>query len=237
MSQDPFVLAIDAAGAACSAAVAAGERLLAAERVESAHGQAEQLMPLIERTMRRAGLAAADLDLIAATVGPGSFTGLRAGLAAARGIALASGRPLFGVTGFAAVAAGPAVAAADRTADTDYALLVALESRREDLYAQLFDRLRQPCGAPFAVMPAGLAEAVEDAIGAMPLRIAGDAAGRAAAALTCRPSVSLVADSAPDATGVWRAALARWRQGVRADGARPLYLRPPGVTLPKDAGP
>src|SRR5487761_719063 len=101
MSQDPFVLAIDAAGAACSAAVAAGERLLAAERVESAHGQAEQLMPLIDRTMRRAGLAVAALDLIAATVGPGSFTGLRAGLAAARGIALASGRPLFGVTGFA----------------------------------------------------------------------------------------------------------------------------------------
>lgn len=237
MSQGPFVLAIDAAGAACSAAVAAGERLLATERVETAQGQAEQLMPLIDRTMRRAGLAVATLDLIAATVGPGSFTGLRAGLAAARGIALARGLPLFGITGFAAVASGPAVAAAEMAADTDYALLVALESRREDLYAQLSDRLRRPCGAPLAVMPAGLADMVDAAIGAMPLLVAGDAAGRAAAALARRPAVWRVADSAPDATGVWRAALARWRQGVRAEGARPLYLRPPGVTLPKSAGP
>jgi tRNA threonylcarbamoyladenosine biosynthesis protein TsaB len=237
MDRGPRVLAIDAAGAACSAAVAAGEVLLAAERVETAHGQAERLMPLVDRAMRRAGLAVAALDLIAATVGPGSFTGLRAGLAAARGIALASGKPLLGVTGFAAVAAGAAVAAADAAAECDHALLVALESRRADLYAQLFDRLRRPCGAPFAVMPADLAEAVAAAVGAMPLRIAGDAAGRAAAVLASRPAVSQIADSAPDATGVWRAALARWRQGARADGACPLYLRPPGVTPPRPVGP
>lgn len=219
------MLALDAAGLASSVAVAAGERLLAAGLVESAHGQAEHLMPLVDRVMGEAGLAAADLDLIAATVGPGSFTGLRAGLAAARGIALASGRPLIGVTSFAAVAAGLAVA------DCACALLVALESRREDLYVQFFDRQRRPCGEPCAVMPAGLAQVVDVAVGAMPLRVAGDAAARAAAALAARPLVTLVADSAPEARGAWRAALARWRQGARGDEARPLYLHPPGVTL------
>lgn len=232
MSDDPVVLALDAAGAAVSVALAAGDALRAAERIEGLHGQAERLMPLVERTVRRAGLAPAALDLIAATVGPGSFTGLRAGLAAARGIALALRKPLFGVTGFAAVAAGPALAARGAAAGC---LLVALDSRREDLYVQFFDGRGRPCGAPCAMMPERLAAAVAAAIGAAPLFVAGDAAGRAAAALTGRPAVSLVADSAPEAQGVWRAALERWRQGVRADEARPLYLRPPGVTLPRRA--
>ncbi|MGH7040024.1 MAG: tRNA (adenosine(37)-N6)-threonylcarbamoyltransferase complex dimerization subunit type 1 TsaB, partial [Stellaceae bacterium] len=166
MSEAPVVLALDAAGLASSVVVATGETLLAAERIDSAHGQAEHLMPLIEQAMRRAGLAAADLDLIAATIGPGSFTGLRAGLAAARGIALALDLPLFGITGFAAVAADLAVTGGGA------ALLVALESRRADLYVQVFDARRRPCGAPLAVMPEQLAEAVAAAVGAAPLRVA-----------------------------------------------------------------
>ncbi|MGH7110274.1 MAG: hypothetical protein ACREFK_07580, partial [Stellaceae bacterium] len=59
----------------------------------------------------------------------------------------------------------------------------------------------------------------------------------AAAALAIRPSVLPVADSAPDARGVWRVALARWRAGERAAEARPLYLHPPGITLSGRAGP
>jgi tRNA threonylcarbamoyladenosine biosynthesis protein TsaB len=232
MTANPFLLAIDAAGAACSVAVATGDTLLAAVRVETVHGQAEYLMPLVERTMRAAGRAVAALDAIAATIGPGSFTGLRAGLAAARGIALARSLPLFGVTGFAAVAAGPAL----ETAAAEGVLLVAIESRRADLYVQLFDERRRPCGEPVAVMPAQLAGMVGAIAGARPLLIAGDAAERAGAALSCRSDVVILAGSAPDARGVWRAALARWRQGARADDARPLYLRPPGVTLPGRAG-
>jgi tRNA threonylcarbamoyladenosine biosynthesis protein TsaB len=231
MTESPLVLALDAAGAACSVAVAAGDVLLAAARVETMYGQAERLMPLVDRTMRAAGRAAAALDLIAATVGPGSFTGIRAGLAAARGIALAVGKPLFGVTGFAAVVAGPALRA---IAGGD-AVLVALESRREDLYVQLFDRRRRPRSEPVAIMPVDLASLVGAAIGEAPLLVAGDAAGRAAAALAHRPRVSPAAGSAPDAQGVWRAALCRWRHGARAGEARPLYLRPPGVTVPNRA--
>ena len=57
-------------------------------------GHAEALMPLIARVMERAGIGFADLDRIAVTTGPGSFTGLRVGIAAARGIALAAGKPV-----------------------------------------------------------------------------------------------------------------------------------------------
>jgi tRNA threonylcarbamoyladenosine biosynthesis protein TsaB len=236
MSGGPVLLALDAAGSACSVVAAAGDALLASVRCATTHGQAERLMPLVERAMRQAGLAAAALDLVAVTVGPGSFTGIRVGLAAARGIALATGKPLFGVTGFAAVAAGPALSAAA----ADGALLVALESRREDLYVQLFerptlDRSYRPCSAPAAVMPARLADLVGAVADAAPLLIAGDAAARAAAALAGRPEVTILAASAPDARGVWQVALARWRHGARADAARPLYLRPPGVTFPDRA--
>src|SRR6266851_9911888 len=93
----PVILALDSAGLACSVAVALGDRVLGAERIEGMHGQAEALLPMVDRAMRKAGLPPAALDLVAATVGPGSFTGIRVGLAAARAIALATGARLIGV--------------------------------------------------------------------------------------------------------------------------------------------
>ena len=75
-------------------------------------GHAEALMPLMARVMSQSRLEFAELDRIAVTVGPGSFTGLRVGVAAARGIALAAGKPAVGLTTLAAFAA-PHVAADD----------------------------------------------------------------------------------------------------------------------------
>src|SRR5262249_43558166 len=155
----------------CSAAVAVGERLLAAETAALRHGHAEALLPMIDRVMARAGRRPAQLDAVAAAVGPGGFTGIRVGLAAASGIALATGVRLLGVTSFAAVAA--------HLAAWDGWTLVALDSRREDLYAQML----APDGgaaAPEALLPGALAARVA---GRAPLRIAGDAAAAAAAAL------------------------------------------------------
>ena len=103
----PVILAIDSAGLACSAVVAVGDTILSAERVETRHSQAEALMPMVDAAMRKAGLPPAALDLVAATVGPGSFTGIRVGLAAARGIALATDAQLVGVD------VGPQVAFVD----------------------------------------------------------------------------------------------------------------------------
>ncbi len=192
-----------------------------------AHGQAEALLPMVETAMRRAGLPAAVLDFAAATVGPGSFTGIRVGLAAAHGIALALDIPLFGVTAFEAVAASVPL---DRD-DGRRVLLAALESRRADLYVQLFDGARRQLGPPAAVMPAALAAWVNRGVGAAPLLIAGDAAERAAGALARRPRIEVATNPPPAVIGVLSAALGRWRQGGRGGAARPFYLRPPAVTL------
>ena len=89
------VLAIDTALAACSAAVldTVYGGVIASESLPMVRGQAEALIPLIARVMQRAELGFADIDRVAVTTGPGSFTGLRVGISAARGIALAADKP------------------------------------------------------------------------------------------------------------------------------------------------
>ena len=95
-----LILAIDTALDACAAAVldTSASDVIAQESQSMKRGHAEALMPLIARVMKASGVAFAELDRIAATAGPGSFTGLRVGLSAARGIALAAGKPVVGVT-------------------------------------------------------------------------------------------------------------------------------------------
>jgi tRNA threonylcarbamoyladenosine biosynthesis protein TsaB len=196
------------------------------------HGQAEALLPMVESAMGAARLAASALDLITVTTGPGSFTGIRVGLAAAKGIALGLGAPLFGVTSFEA---GAAACEADPVGRF---LLVALDSRRADLYIQLFDPARHALGPPAAVLPEALTEIVTAAAGSRPLAVTGDAAARAVAALDVRDCASLVTDGESPAVGAVRAALGLWRRGERGGPARPLYLRPPDVTLaPGQAAP
>jgi len=226
----PTLLAIDTAGSACSAAVGCGTHVLAAEREAMRYGHGEGLLPMIDRVMGVAALPRAPLDGIAVTVGPGGFTGIRVGLGAAHGIALALGIRLIGVTSFAAVAASlPA---------SPGITLVALDSRRDDLYVQLFDRnTAEPLADPAAVLPAALAEYVAGLAGAGRLMVAGDAAESAAAALSGQLpgqlNLEIAAGSAPDAPGVLAAALCQIERDRFARPVHPLYLRPPDVTVPK----
>ena len=226
------VLAIDTAGSACSVAVGLGESILAHQRIETLYGQAEALLPLVDRVMRDAGQEPLGLVFVTVTVGPGSFTGIRVGLATARGIALATGARLIGVTSFSAAAAS----AAHSNCSNPRLLLVSVESRREDLYIQFFDPAGDPLGRPAVVMPFALGDATSAAIGTRPLLIAGDAAHRAAAALRQHRQVSLLEDPAPGAVGTLQAGLRLLRLGKADDAPRPLYLRPPDVTLPGRLG-
>jgi len=230
---DLILLAIDTAGSACSAALTRGGSVVAAESRQMRHGHGEALLPMIDRVTAAAGVPPARLDAVAAATGPGGFTGIRVGLAAAHGIALATGARLIGIASFVAVASLMGEAGGG-------ACLVALDSRREDLYVQLFARSDgRPLAEPAAVLPAGLADYLLAAKlpPDTPLLIAGDAAAAAAAALEGWNGVTMAPGSAPDALGVAVAALRILREGAVTAPARPLYLRPPDVTLPPPRAP
>lgn len=137
------VLAIDTALEACSAAVLDTEQtaVLVSHTQAMTREHAEALMPLIAAVMKEAALEFSSLDRIAVTTGPGSFTGLRVGIAAARGIGLAAGKPVVGLSTLAALAA-PYIAA-----DDGGAVAAAIDARHEHVYLQVFgpnDRVSVP---------------------------------------------------------------------------------------------
>ncbi|HEX3861456.1 MAG TPA: tRNA (adenosine(37)-N6)-threonylcarbamoyltransferase complex dimerization subunit type 1 TsaB [Stellaceae bacterium] len=225
------MLAIETAGSACSVAVARDRAVLAAERLPLRHGHGEILLPMVDRVMAGAGLRPTALDAVAVSTGPGGFTGIRVGLAAAQGIALALKIPLVGITSFAAVA----VLAVENRAGGG-ALLVALESRRAELYIQLFAAgAAVPITGPTAILPVDLDRHIAAMVGAGPLLIAGDA-GDAAAMVLPGIAARVIPGSVPDACGVAVAAPGVLRERPTSQ-ARPLYLRPPDVTLPNPVGP
>jgi tRNA threonylcarbamoyladenosine biosynthesis protein TsaB len=243
----PLLLAIETAGSGCSAAMLRGSETLASESRALRYGHAEALLPMIDRVARAACVEPGELEFVAAAIGPGGFTGIRAGLAAAQGIALAARARLVGVTSFAAVAAASRASGPDcrpdrqgtaggDTAGEDgaSALLVALDSRREDLYVQLFaaDRVT-PLVEPAAILPDRLESHVAGLIGDAALLIAGDLTELAATVLGRDRPIKLLPDSAPDALGVAAAALFGLDAGMADAPMRPLYLRPPDVTLPR----
>ncbi len=229
-----IVLAVDTATTGCSVAVWRDGATLAHESLAMTRGHAEALLPAVARALAVAGIGARDVELFAVTVGPGAFTGLRVGLAAARGLALAAARPCVGVTTLEAVAA--AVPAAERAGRT---VVVALETRRDDLFVQLFAADGAPLTEP-AVMAAA---DVGGTLPAGPVVVAGDGASPVARALAAQALAGLadvaVASSgaAPDARIV--AAIAAARRTAGQDAGRPpdpLYLRPPAVTRPLAGG-
>lgn len=125
------ILALDSCTLTGSAAIVVDGEVLAEStaRVRSTHS--EQLLPLVDEVLTRAGVALDTLDRIAVGVGPGSFTGVRLGVSTAKGLHVATGVPLVGVTSLDALAAS---AWAHRGR-----LLAALDGRRDEVFAALYD--------------------------------------------------------------------------------------------------
>ncbi len=245
------VLGIDSASAACSAAVVSEGCVLSREYREMTRGHAEVLVPMVQDAMAAAGCGFSDLALLAATVGPGSYTGLRVCLAAARSMALAAGLPLAGVTTLEAVAAAQPV--------SDTPLLVALGTGRKDVYVQPYASLagdlrlsgeacapRTPLCAPEALMPEGVPVWFPASLRPTCL-VAGDAGERVLAVLrqTGHSAEAAPGPRLPDAAVVAQLAAGRYDSDARSGkahsgdtfagdallGPEPLYLRPPDVTL------
>jgi tRNA threonylcarbamoyladenosine biosynthesis protein TsaB len=218
------LLAIDTALEACAAAVFDTEfGMLASESLPMKRGHAEALMPLIARVMDEAHAEFAELDRIAVTVGPGSFTGLRVGISAARGIALASNKPAIGLSTLAAYAA-PYVAA-DETA----AIVAAIDARHANVYLQVFGGGGRTLSAPRL---APIRDAVRAAM-AGPARVVGSAADAILAAWPAGEPLPLLvqAEPAPDIAWVARLGAAAQETDV---APKPLYLQAPDAK-PQDA--
>jgi tRNA threonylcarbamoyl adenosine modification protein YeaZ len=208
------VLAIDTALEACAAAVLDTGRGLTSRSLPMMRGHAEALMPLLATVMSTAAIEFSDLDRIAVTVGPGSFTGLRVGVAAARGLALAAGKPAVGLSTLSALAA-PYF-----EADDAKALLAVIDARYDQVYMQLFGP-----GGRTLIPPrlAPLRDAVRAAM-ASPTRIVGNAAKLIEAAWPDheRRPPQIAAVRAPDIA--WVARLGAATTDVSTE-IKPLYLR------------
>jgi tRNA threonylcarbamoyladenosine biosynthesis protein TsaB len=213
-----LVLAIDTALAACSVAVldADADTVVAGDSVLMERGHAEALIPMVERVMATAGLDFEQIDRFAVTVGPGSFTGLRVGISAARGFGLACDRPVAGITTLAALAA-PFLAT-----DDTLPVVAAIDARHDNVFLQMFGASGRTLIAPRATTVRDAARAV--AIG--PARLVGSGASLIADAWPPGEQPPVSVDFAAAADIAWVA-----RLGAVADPAvaepRPFYLRPP----------
>ena len=212
------VLAIDTALSACSAAVLDTEYggIVASESLPMLRGHAEALLPLLQRVMHQANLSFPDIDRIAVTTGPGSFTGLRVGIAAARGIALAAKKPAVGLSTLSAYAA-PHIASDER-----FPVVAAIDARHNHVYLQVF-----AAGGSLIVAPrlAPLREAVKAAVETSSF-IAGSAAQLVAAGLTADDPVPVAVDASAAPDIAW---VARMGAVVPEEQAplKPQYLRAP----------
>lgn len=163
------VLALDTSTLTASVALTGGPR--ADQLVDRAVGShSDDLMGLIDEVLSRGGLTVAELDAVAVGAGPGSFTGLRIGMATAKGLCFASGKPLWTASSLAALALDAGEALPDEPAAQGRALVVpVLDARRDEVFAGFY-RIDAAGGraeeiAPDAVLsPAALASRVATAL-------------------------------------------------------------------------
>lgn len=207
-----IVLGLDTCLNACSVAVCDGETVLAFRSEAMARGHQERLAPMAQAVMADGGLAFDRLERIGATVGPGSFTGLRVGVAFAKGLASALAIPAVGVGALEALAAEAAGLVA-----------AVIDARRDQLYLQIFEdgvALMAPDVLPLGTAAARLAEL---AMG-RPITLIGSGAPLLAEAA---PGAAILTPEGCDARLVARLAAARPVTPIR-----PLYLRAPDAKLP-----
>lgn len=226
------LLAIDTACDACSVAVWTNGAAVSSHRQEMKRGHAEALLPLVTQTMDDAEAGFDTLDLIAVTIGPGSFTGLRTGLAAARGFAMALSIPLIGVTSTQAIALAAHRLAPD--IGLGRPVTVVINSRREDLYVQHFDSELAPLGDPYTSRP----KEILGTIAQNGVILAGDATAQVIASDPAggrNPDISVFPVTGPDAVFVAEVGADRWSNrsmGEEIFPDKPLYLRAPEAVRP-----
>lgn len=213
---DLHILTIDASSAQCSVTLVRNGVLVAAREATGGRGQSALLAPMVEAVLAEAGQNPLSLDAVAVTVGPGSFTGLRAALALAHGLG-AAGIAVVGVTVAEALAAQ---VGAQLPPLGDRVLWTAIDSRRGRVFLDTPDGLRSVAIAELQAPAA-------------PLAIAGDAAGAVADRLAAQGCDVLLTDArVPQGVAIAAAAESRLAGRLKPLAAQPLYVDPPEASLP-----
>ncbi len=215
------ILAFDTSAGAVSAAVLRDGHILAELQEPVLRGHGEVIMGLLKSAVGRAGIGFTDLDAIVVTEGPGSFTGIRVGLAAARGLGLALGIPVQGVSTLLVHAAS----VADAALKADASIMVVIESKRADLYVQHFASDLTQLGEPHLVAVGDLG----GEIGHGSVIVTGDAAHLVQPV----PYAATVLPMATPAIAV----VVRLASAIdHAVPAAPLYIRAPDAARPIAGG-
>jgi tRNA threonylcarbamoyladenosine biosynthesis protein TsaB len=219
-----ITLTLETALGACSVAVGDEERVLAARYEERAEGQAERLIPMMDEVLREAGLSPAALQRIGVTIGPGSFTGTRIGLAASRALGLARGIPVIGLTTLDALAL---------ETQADGPVLVAFDARRGQLSVQMFagDAARMALSPALALTREEAASRLPEPPGALTLTGSG-AEALAEALPPARFAIARIAATPfPKAAGFLCEAA---RRPAPKQMPRPFYLRAADAAAPAE---
>jgi tRNA threonylcarbamoyladenosine biosynthesis protein TsaB len=219
---DRLILAIDTSFGPVGAALATADgRIVASSEADNPPGrQAETLPPLVADMFSSAGASFKQLDRIAVTVGPGAFTGVRVGLAFAKGIRLATGAAILGFTTLECLAAQASRAEPGRSVGA------AIDAKRGEIYAQAFDASVVALSAADAVLTGEAADIFERLL-PEPAVLTGSGAATVAALMERKVSIveigridtKLLALRAIDADPVRYPAV-------------PAYLRAPDAKLP-----
>ena len=201
-----LLLSLDTSANYVSVALVSEVRTFAYTEEEMERGQAESLMPMIENVLQKAQKTMADIQGIAVTIGPGSFTGVRIGLAAARAFGLALGIPVFGVTCFEVWAY-----------HLGRACKVVLDSKRDDYFVQSFDENGKAIDEPAI-------QSAEKLKSELPFIAVGTGAQALSEEIGCEEVVKI----SPIAVAAARIALSRLDNPMPP---KPLYMRDADVTV------
>ena len=221
------LLGLDTATSTAGIAIVDDDGRVLAEARHATAGRGADLLIAIDAVCRAAGVAPAALSAIAIGAGPGSFTGLRIGMATGKGIAFAAGRPLWAVSSLAALADDARTELADRGAPDDGVICAALDARRGEVFAGCY-RHGAALAAERVLAPAELAPWLAEltaSAGATEVWLAGDALEAHPALAPLAAAHPWLAARTPSGRAVARLALAGDRVDITAGGA-PTYLRP-----------
>lgn len=219
----PLILCIETATKLCSVALGRNGMLLAERGLESEkHIHAEKVNVFIDEVLREAGIAMSDLNAVAVGIGPGSYTGLRIGLSAAKGLCFALRIPIIGI--------GTLETLVNASGQRDGALFPMIDARRMEVFTQRFAD-----GVAGEEFPLVLDEAWSERIGAC--TVFGDGADKAESLWAKHAAITHLSDIRPHARDMIALAEQRLLEGRTDDMAYlvPRYGKEANVTQPKKA--